>query len=155
MLAIRMQRTGRKGYASFRMVVQESSYSPKSGRVVANLGHYNPHTKESKIDTELAEKYLKNGAQPSPRVVRVLAAKKVAMPDWVEQPRVDRESKIRNPEKLRKNQPKAEVVQEESAPEPEVPAADSEKKPEQAAEVADDAKAEAVDKEDKEVTKET
>jgi hypothetical protein len=35
MLAIRMQRTGRKGHAMFRVVVQDSRLTPSSGRVVA------------------------------------------------------------------------------------------------------------------------
>jgi len=109
MLAIRMQRTGRKARSSFRVVVQDSRFSPTSGRVVANLGHYDPHTKEVEIDAEQAQKFLDNGAQPSPRVVKIFAAQKIAMPSWVEQPRTDRASGIRNPEKLRKNQPKEEA----------------------------------------------
>ena len=44
MLAIRMQRTGRKGHAMFRVVVQESRLTPTSGRVVAMLGSYDPHS---------------------------------------------------------------------------------------------------------------
>jgi small subunit ribosomal protein S16 len=84
MLTIRMQRTGRKGYASFRIVVQDSRFSPSSGRVVAKLGHHNPHTKETVIDKEKAEEYLKNGAQPSPRVVRLMQQEKVSLPEWVE-----------------------------------------------------------------------
>ena len=35
MLAIRMQRTGRKGHAQFRVIVQESRRTPTSGNVVA------------------------------------------------------------------------------------------------------------------------
>lgn len=109
MLTIRLQRTGRKGYASFRVVVQDSRFSPSSGRVVAQLGHYNPHTKEVKIDKEKAEKYLSTGAQPTPRVVRLLEAEKVTLPAWVKKAANDRKRNIRNPEKLRKNQPKEEV----------------------------------------------
>jgi len=109
MLTIRMQRTGRKGYASFRIVVQDSKFSPSSGRVVAKIGHYNPHTKEAVIDKEKAAEYLKNGAQPSPRVVRLFQAQKVELPEWVEMPTTDAKRKTRNPEKLRKNQPKEEV----------------------------------------------
>ena len=42
MLSIRLQRTGRRKRASFRMVVQDSRRAPTSGKVVANLGHYDP-----------------------------------------------------------------------------------------------------------------
>jgi small subunit ribosomal protein S16 len=113
MLTIRMQRTGRKGYASFRIVVQDSRFSPSSGRVVAKIGHYNPHTKETVIEKEKAVEYLKNGAKPSPRVVRLFQAEKIALPDWVETSSNDKKRKIRNPEKLRKDQPKEESVAEE------------------------------------------
>ena len=61
MLAIRMQRTGRKGHAMFRIVVQESRYTPKSGKVVAQLGSYDPHTKAVSVVKDKAEFYLKNG----------------------------------------------------------------------------------------------
>ena len=111
MLTIRMQRTGRKGFATFRVVVQDSRFAPSSGRVVAKIGHYNPHTKETVIDKEKATEFLSQGAQPSPRVVRLLQAEKIALPDWVEVKAQDKKRKIRNPEKLRKNQPKEEVAQ--------------------------------------------
>lgn len=116
MLTIRMQRTGRKGFATFRVVVQDSRFAPSSGRVVAKIGHYNPHTKETVIDKEKATEFLKQGAQPSPRVVRLMTAEKIALPDWVEVKSDDKKRKVRNPEKLRKHQPKEEVVAE-SAPE--------------------------------------
>lgn len=109
MLTIRMQRTGRKGLANFRVVVQDSRFSPDSGRVVAQLGHYNPHTKEVVLDKEKAEQYLQNGAQPSPRVVRLLESEKVKLPSWVNKSDKNKKSKTRNPEKLRKNQPKEEI----------------------------------------------
>jgi len=108
MLAIRMQRTGRKGYATFRIIVQDSKFSPTSGRVVAKVGYYNPHTKEKSIDADVVAKYLKEGAQPTPRVVRLLLAEKIAMPDWVATPDNTKKSKVKNAEKLRKNQPKEE-----------------------------------------------
>jgi small subunit ribosomal protein S16 len=126
MLTIRMQRTGRKGYASFRIVVQDSKFSPTSGRVVAKLGHHNPHTKETAIDKELAKKYLDNGAQPSPRVVKLLMQEKVALPEWVEVKSSDSKKKIKNPEKLRKNQPKEEPAEEPAAPEENTDTAPSE-----------------------------
>ena len=72
MLAIRLQRTGRKGYPTYRLAVQESQLSPSSGRVVAYVGTYNPHTKDANIQVEAAQKYLDNGAQPTPRVVKLL-----------------------------------------------------------------------------------
>ncbi len=72
MLAIRMQRTGRKGHAMFRVVVQDSRQTPTSGKVVARLGSYDPHAKTVVLDKEKAAFYLEHGAQPSGRAVRLL-----------------------------------------------------------------------------------
>lgn len=108
MLAIRLQRLGRKGYPVYRLAVQESQRHPSSGRVVAYVGSYNPHTKEANVQVELAQKYLDNGAQPTPRVVRLLKEAGVKLPKWVKEPAVKQKT-IRNAEKLRKNQPKEEV----------------------------------------------
>jgi len=108
MLAIRLQRTGRKGYPTYRLAVQESQLSPASGRVVAYVGNYNPHTKETKIEVETAQKYLDNGAQPSPRVVALLESAGVTLPKWVVRP-AKQEKSTKNPDKLRKNQPKEEA----------------------------------------------
>ena len=112
MLAIRLQRLGRKGYPTYRIAVQESQRHPSSGRVVAYVGSYNPHTKEATVQAELAQKYLDNGAQPSPRVVKLLSDNGVKMPSWVKVSSIDHKKEIRNPEKLRKNQPKEEAVEE-------------------------------------------
>jgi small subunit ribosomal protein S16 len=115
MLAIRLQRLGRKAYPVYRVAVQESQRHPSSGRVVAYVGSYNPHSKETKIDAEKVTYYLSNGAQPTPRVIKLLVEQKVKLPDWVKQHTGDKTSAIKNAEKLRKNQPKEEVV-EEAAP---------------------------------------
>ena len=109
MLAIRLQRVGRQGYATYRLAVQEAQRHPSSGRVVAYIGSYNPHTKEAIVQNELADKYLANGAQPTPRVVKLLANAGVKLPDWVKKADVKTKS-IRHADKLRKNQPKVEKV---------------------------------------------
>ncbi len=111
MLAIRMQRTGRKKHAMFRVVVQDSRQAPTSGRVVAQLGSYDPHAKTNTLVKDKAEFYLTHGAQPSPRVVRLMASEGVKLPEWVKLP-TDKKQTTRNPEKLRKNQPKQVVAQE-------------------------------------------
>ena len=115
MLAIRLQRLGRKGYPVYRLAVQESQRHPSSGRVVAYVGSYNPHTKEATIQNETAQKYLDNGAQPSPRVVKLLKDAGVTLPKWVKVPAANKQKTIRNAEKLRKNQPKEEAVTEAAA----------------------------------------
>lgn len=114
MLAIRLQRIGRKGYPVYRLAVQESQRHPSSGRVVAYVGSYNPHTKDANVQVEAAQKFLDNGAQPTPRVVRILKEAGVKLPKWVKEPASDKTKAIRNAEKLRKNQPKEEPVAEEA-----------------------------------------
>jgi small subunit ribosomal protein S16 len=111
MLAIRLQRVGRKGYPVYRLAVQESQRHPSSGRVVAYVGSYNPHTKDANVQVELAQKYLDNGAQPTPRVVKLLKDAGVKLPVWVKVG-APKAKTIRNAEKLRKNQPKEEVAVE-------------------------------------------
>ena len=56
MLAIRLQRNGRKDLPLYRIVVQEAQRHPLSGRIVAQVGSYNPHTKATVIDKELVNK---------------------------------------------------------------------------------------------------
>jgi len=122
MLAIRLQRVGRQGYAVYRVAVQEAQRHPTSGRVIAYVGSYNPHTKDVKIQVADAQKYLDNGAQPSPRVTKLLTDAGVKMPSWVVKQVTNKQKTIRHAEKLRKNQPKVEaapvVAEEAPAEEP-------------------------------------
>jgi small subunit ribosomal protein S16 len=111
MLVIRMQRTGRKGHAQFRVVVQDSRRTPTSGKLVASLGSYNPHTKTTTVDKEKAKFYLEHGAQPTERVARLLKTEGVKLPNWVKAAG-KKEGALRNPDKLRKNRPAEEVAAE-------------------------------------------
>jgi small subunit ribosomal protein S16 len=111
MLAIRLQRVGRAGYPTYRLAVQESQRHPSSGRVVAYVGSYNPHTKDATVQVELAQKYLDNGAQPTPRVVKLMKDAGVKLPKWVVEASTTKQKTIRHADKLRKNQPKEEVTE--------------------------------------------
>lgn len=113
MLAIRLQRLGRKALPVYRLAVQESQRHPSSGRVVAYVGSYNPHTKETRVDAEKVAYYLGNGAQPTPRVVRILKEQKVDLPAWVKDAN-KKDASVRHPEKLRRNAPKDEAPAEEA-----------------------------------------
>ena len=65
-LKIRLTRMGDKKSPFYRVVVADSK-SPRDGKYIDLLGTYNPLTNpaEIKINNELAEKWLKNGAQPT------------------------------------------------------------------------------------------
>ena len=53
----------------YRIVVADVR-SPRDGRFIEEIGYYNPMTepKEIKINEELAQKWLNNGAQPTDTV---------------------------------------------------------------------------------------
>ena len=106
MLAIRMQRTGRKGHAQFRMIVQDSRRTPTSGSVVATLGNYDPHSKVANLQKEKVEFYLSHGARPSDRVAKLLQREKIELPKWFKIA-PEKTNGIKNLEKLRKNRPAA------------------------------------------------
>ncbi len=135
-----MQRLGRKGRPTYRMVVQDSRQTPKSGKYVALLGSYDPHSKSVTLNKEKAEFYLEHGARPSDRVVKILSSESVKLPKWVKTDSSKQQRSVRNPEKLRKNQPKEEVVAEpklEAEP-PEEPTAEEVKSDDSASETSED-----------------
>lgn len=118
MLVIRMQRTGRKGHAMFRVVVQDSRRTPTSGKVVASLGSYDPHAKQVVLNKERAQFYLDHGAQPSDRVAVILKSEGVSLPKWVKLA-ADKQRSVRNPDKRRSTapeQPQEEAPAEDTAP---------------------------------------
>ena len=113
MLAIRMQRNGRVHLPMYRIVVQDSRRHPLSGRVVAEVGNYNPDTKALTLDKEKVEFYLSHGAQPSDRVAYILKKEGITMPKWYKE-RAQKHATPKHADKLRKNQPKEEAPAEET-----------------------------------------
>lgn len=73
MLRIRLRRVGAKKQPSYRIVVAEST-SPRDGRFVEVVGHYNPRTEPETVEvkTDRAVYWLSRGATPSPAVERML-----------------------------------------------------------------------------------
>jgi len=70
---IRLKRMGAK-HAPFYRVVVADSRSPRDGKFIEEIGYYNPTTDPTtiKIDVEKAASWIKNGAQPSDTVKRLL-----------------------------------------------------------------------------------
>ena len=70
---IRLKRTGKKKQPSYRVVVADSRF-PRDGRIIENIGWYNPLTNPStiQIHEEKALGWLKNGAQPTESVESLL-----------------------------------------------------------------------------------
>jgi small subunit ribosomal protein S16 len=56
-------------------VVIADSRSPRDGRFIETIGHYNPQVNPSSIDIDKAkaEEWLRKGAQPTDTVKRLLA----------------------------------------------------------------------------------
>lgn len=73
MVRIRLRRMGRRNRPFYRVVVADSR-SPRDGRFIETIGHYNPLTDPATIDIneEKALKWLKCGAQPSDTVRSLL-----------------------------------------------------------------------------------
>ena len=70
---IRLKRVGKTKAPSYRVVVADSR-SPRDGRIIENIGWYNPRVEPSAIhiDEEKAIGWLKNGAQPTESVASLL-----------------------------------------------------------------------------------
>ncbi len=73
MVKIRLRRTGAKKQPHYRVVVTDSR-SPRDGKFIEIIGHYNPRTEPPtvEIDAERALYWLSVGAQPSEAVKRML-----------------------------------------------------------------------------------
>ncbi|HEY5586914.1 MAG TPA: 30S ribosomal protein S16 [Ruminiclostridium sp.] len=70
---IRLKRIGAKKKPFYRVVVADSRF-PRDGRFLEEIGTYNPLVEPSiiKIDAEKAQKWIKNGAQPTDTVKSLL-----------------------------------------------------------------------------------
>ncbi len=73
MVRIRLRRVGRKKTPIYRIVVADVR-SPRDGRFIETIGHYNPRQAEGglQVDTARADYWLGVGAQPSDTVRSLL-----------------------------------------------------------------------------------
>jgi small subunit ribosomal protein S16 len=132
MLVIRMARAGTKKRPFYHIVVADSR-SPRDGRFIERLGHFNPllpkdKTERLALDLDKVKEWMKKGAQPSDRVSRFLDAAGVM-----------KREKRNNPQKAiprkeRKAQEEAKKAAPAAAPAGgAAPAAKAEEKPAEAA----------------------
>ncbi len=73
---IRLQRTGKRGQAYFRVVILEHTTRPK-GKYLELLGNYNPHQKQFQVKKDRIEYWISKGAQISPTVNNLMVNYKV------------------------------------------------------------------------------
>ncbi len=73
MVRIRLRRVGSRGQPSYRIVAADKE-SPRDGKFLEILGHYNPRTEPSTVvvDEERLFHWMRHGAQPSDAVVSAL-----------------------------------------------------------------------------------
>ncbi|MBE9182312.1 30S ribosomal protein S16 [Oculatella sp. LEGE 06141] len=71
MIKLRLKRYGKKFEASYRIVAVNST-SRRDGRPLEELGFYNPRSDEVRLEIPAIVKRLKEGAQPTPTVRRIL-----------------------------------------------------------------------------------
>jgi len=72
-VSIRLRRMGSNRRPAYRVVVADSR-SPRDGRFIEVIGHYNPLTQPPtvKIDRAKAREWISKGAQPSNTVKRLI-----------------------------------------------------------------------------------
>jgi small subunit ribosomal protein S16 len=75
MVRIRLRRVGSRKNPIWRIVVDRRS--PRDGRTIETIGHYNPQTDPSviEIDEERARHWIEHGARPSETVATLLRKK--------------------------------------------------------------------------------
>ncbi len=71
MVKLRLKRFGKKREPSYRIVAMQST-TRRDGRPLEELGIYNPRTHETRLEVEAIVTRLKQGAQPTDTVRRIL-----------------------------------------------------------------------------------
>ena len=73
MVKIRLQREGKKKAPFYHIVVADSR-SPRDGKIIEQIGTYDPMTELStiKLDKEKFESWVKNGAKPTDTVKQLV-----------------------------------------------------------------------------------
>lgn len=112
MLAIKLQRIGKRHQPSYRIVVAEKR-SKMAAPPVEDLGSYNPFTKAVTLNGERVSYWIKSGAQPTLTAHNLLVAQGVL-------------SAPKRPVKIKK---KEEAAEAEEAPKAEAPATQAEAAP--------------------------
>jgi small subunit ribosomal protein S16 len=76
---LRLTRIGSKKNPIYRVVAADSR-SPRDGKFIEIVGRYNPQTEPSliELDEEKVRTWLRNGAQPTQTVSRLLKAKGIS-----------------------------------------------------------------------------
>jgi ribosomal protein S16 len=101
MLKIKLFPKGKKHQRTFRLVVAEAR-SKFDGKVVADLGFFTPQTKTLQVDKAAVAQWIKNGAQITLGVDKLLNPDKHVRPAKVKAPKEPKEVKpeVKKEEKI-------------------------------------------------------
>lgn len=113
MLALRLQRIGRRNEAHFKIVVIEKTRGPKSQKYVDIVGSYNPKLGRIIIDEEKAKDWISKGVQPSDTVYNMLVDKGII--EGKKKNVLPKKTPIIDEEKLAQEKVEAEKAAEESS----------------------------------------
>jgi small subunit ribosomal protein S16 len=76
MLKLRLQRTGKKGQAYFKVIVTEHTKKPQ-GKYLELLGSYDPHKKNLEVKIDRIKHWMSKGAQLSETLNNLLVGRKL------------------------------------------------------------------------------
>ena len=111
MLVIRLKPIGKKKQISFRVTVGEKR-SKLNGKVLEDLGFYNPHTDKFGLKNERIKHWISNGAQVSDTVHNILVNAGV-----IEGPKVKiKMKKSKKAEEIVEVKPEAPAIPKEETP---------------------------------------
>lgn len=68
---IRLKQVGKRGQHTFRIVAMEGS-KPRGGRVLEEIGYFDPHSDDLHVDEGRALAWLSEGVQPSQSAKQLL-----------------------------------------------------------------------------------
>ena len=115
MLAIKLKIVGRKNQRTFRVIVQEAR-AKLGGKLVEDLGWYNPHTNQFKVNKARFDHWISNGAQPTDSVATLL--KKVESSEIGSYEAREGRKKKKGPKEGGEPQPEADEPQVQKAEAP-------------------------------------
>lgn len=127
MLAIRLQRVGRRKQPLYRLVVSEKT-KDTYGNHLEILGQYNPHTKEAVLKEDRIKHWLGQGAQASASVTNLLINKGVVKGDKQKAVSISKTRAAKKEAQTAENKAKSAPVEETPTQEKTVDPAPEDKK---------------------------
>lgn len=120
MLMIKLSKVGKVNKKVFRLIISEKSRDP-FGRVLENLGSYDPYTKELVAKDDRIKYWISNGAQMTATVNNLLVGKNIIDGKKVTASKPGKKSQKRQDQAKVKQDKKAAAAPEEApAPKDEV-----------------------------------